>query len=97
MRLNSQTFYISGSAGEAALTQGESLLLIAFCRAAGQTLERWQMMQLVDTKDKGLVAANIEMRISSLRKKLSSCGAAADAIRTLRGFGYALSCKIEVI
>ena len=40
---------------------------------AGQKLERWQAMQLVDSKDKGLSPANLEMRISSLRKKLTQC------------------------
>lgn len=97
LQLNSQTLCLNGPQGETALTHGESQLLAAFCRAAGQKLERWQAMQLVDNKDKGLVAANLEMRISALRKKLSACGAPDDAIRTLRGFGYALVCQIEVI
>jgi DNA-binding response OmpR family regulator len=96
-QLNSQNWSLSGPRGQARLTQAEGLLLAAICRAAGQQLERWQAMQLVDTKDKGLVPANLEMRISALRKKLSACGAPDDAIRTLRGFGYALSCKIEVV
>lgn len=95
--LNSQFSSLAGPAGAVTLTMGESQLLAAFSRAAGQKLERWQAMQLIDTKDKGLVAANLEMRISSLRKKLGSCGAPNDAIRTLRGFGYALSCQIQVI
>jgi DNA-binding response OmpR family regulator len=95
--LNSQISSLTGPSGEVALSMGESQLLAAFSRAAGQKLERWQAMQLVDTKDKGLVTANLEMRISSLRKKLTSCGAPSDAIRTLRGFGYALSCQIQVI
>ncbi len=94
--LNSQTLSLTGPLGEASLTHGEGLLLAAFCRAAGQKLERWQAMQLVDTKDKGLLPANLEMRISTLRKKLSHCGAPEDAILTLRGFGYALSCQIEL-
>ncbi len=94
--LNNQALSLSGPGGDASLTHGEGLLLAAFCRAAGQKLERWQAMQLVDTKEKGLVPANLEMRISSLRKKLSACGAPDDAIRTLRGFGYALICKIEI-
>lgn len=34
--------------------------------------------------------------ISALRKKLNACGAPEDAIRTLRGFGYAISCPIEL-
>lgn len=96
LALNSQLLRLSGPQGDVTLTHGESLLLAAFSRAAGQKLERWQVMQLVDTKDKGLVAANMEMRISSLRKKLSACGAPDDAIRTIRGFGYALSCPISV-
>lgn len=54
-------------------------------------------MQLIDSKDKGLVAANLEMRISSLRKKLSVCGANPDAMRTLRGFGYGLNCQIRIL
>ena len=94
--LNSQTLSLSGPEGEASLSHGEGILLAAFCRAAGQKLERWQAMQLVDTKDKGLLPANLEMRISTLRKKLSHCGAPEDAILTLRGFGYALSCQIEL-
>lgn len=94
--LNSQSSTLSGPEGEAALTRGESQLLVAFCRAAGHKLERWQAMQLVDSKDKGLSPANLEMRISSLRKKLSQCGASDNPILTLRGFGYALSCQLEV-
>jgi DNA-binding response OmpR family regulator len=79
------------------LTHGEGLLLSAFGRAAGHKLERWQAMQLVDTKDKGLVPANLEMRISALRKKLTACGAPDGAIRTLRGVGYALCCPNRVL
>jgi DNA-binding response OmpR family regulator len=94
--LHSQTLILSGPMGQAALSHGESLLLAALSRAAGQKLERWQAMQLVDAKDKGLLPANLEMRISALRKKLSQCGAPDNAIVTLRGFGYALSCQIEV-
>lgn len=95
--LHSQALMLSGPKGEAPLTQGEFLLLAAFCRAAGHKLERWQAMQLVDPLDKGLVPANMEMRISALRKKLKSCGAPDDAILTLRSFGYSLSCPVEVL
>jgi DNA-binding response OmpR family regulator len=95
--LNHQKSLLSGPQGEITLTHGEGLLLAAMCRAAGQKLERWQAMQLIDSKEKGLVAANLEMRISALRKKLTVCGASTDAIRTLRGFGYGLNCPIRVI
>lgn len=96
LELNSQTLSLAGPSGVVAVTHGESLLLAAFTRSAGQKLERWQAMQLVDPNDKGLVAANLEMRISSLRKKLVVCGAGPDAILTLRNFGYALSCTVRI-
>jgi DNA-binding response OmpR family regulator len=95
--LNNAKLLLSGPEAEISLTQGEGLLLAALCRAAGQKLERWQAMQLIDNKDKGLVTANLEMRISALRKKLSACGAGPDAIRTLRGFGYGLNCQIRIL
>lgn len=94
--LNSQSSSLSGPGGNSPLTRGESQLLVAFCRAAGHKLERWQAMQLVDSKEKGLTQASLEMRISALRKKLSHCSAVENAIVTLRGFGYALQCDIEV-
>lgn len=97
LELNSQALSLKGPKGVVTLSHGESTLLAAFSRAAGQKLERWQAMQLVDTKDKGLVPANLEMRISGLRKKLSACGAPEDAIRTIRGFGYALSCTVTLV
>lgn len=95
--LNCQTMSLCGPKGSASLTYGETLLLTGLIRAAGQKLERWQAMQLVDTKDKGLLPANLEMRISNLRRKLTACGAAYDAIRTLRGFGYGLQLQISIV
>lgn len=90
LELDLQTLCLKGPGGSVTVSHAESLLLAAFSRAAGQKLERWQAMQLIDAKDKGLVPANLEMRISALRKKLDACGAPDDAIRTIRGFGYAL-------
>lgn len=96
LRLDRQAQQLSGPQGTARLTHGECLVLAALARAAGQKLERWQVMQLVDPQDKGLQPANLEMRISALRKKLGACGAPEGTIRTLRGFGYALSSPIKV-
>ncbi len=49
--LNNAKLLLSGPEAEISLTQGEGLLLAALCRAAGQKLERWQAMQLIDNKD----------------------------------------------
>lgn len=97
LRLDTKGLMLRGPIDSAALTYSECLLLTAMARAAGYKLERWQAMQLLDAKDKGLSVANLEMRISALRKKLDACGAPLDAIRTIRGFGYALSCGIQVL
>ena len=96
LELNSLSLCLKGPRGSEGVTLGESLLLAGFIRAAGQKLERWQAMQLIDPTEKGLSSANLEMRITTLRRKLSACGAPEDAIRTLRGFGYALSCAIRL-
>lgn len=94
--LNSQALTLTGPLSSVTVTQAESMLLVAFMRSAGQKLERWQAMQLIDPNDKGLVAANLEMRISALRKKLRTCGASDGVIQTLRNFGYSLTCKIRI-
>lgn len=95
--LDVQALNLKGPMGSASLTYTESLLLTAMSRAAGQKLERWQAMQLIDAKDKGLGPANLEMRISSLRKKMESCGVPKDTIYAIRGFGYALSVRISIV
>lgn len=97
LELNSVSLCLNGPTGQVAVTYAESMLLASFIRAAGQKLERWQAMQLIDPTEKGLSVANLEMRITQLRRKLTSCGAPDDAIRTLRGFGYALSCAMRLI
>lgn len=97
LSIDGHTMQLTGPLGMVSLTRGETQVLVALVRAAGQKLERWQVMQLIDPQDKGLVPANAEMRISALRKKLNACGAPDGAIRTLRGFGYALTCPVTVI
>ena len=97
LALDTQALSLKGPLSTVAVTYAESLLLCAMSRAVGQKLERWQAMQLIDSKDKGLGPANLEMRISSLRKKISACGVPADAIHTIRGFGYALTCRVTIV
>ncbi len=97
LQLDPRNLNLIGPNQSVLLTHGESLLLAALIRAAGHKLERWQAMQLVDTKDKGLLPANLEMRISALRKKLHACGAPDQAIRSIRGFGYALVCDVRLV
>lgn len=96
-QLNNQTLTLKGPMGSVALTHSECTLLAALSRAAGQKLERWQALQLIDTNAKGLVPANLEMKINGLRKKLTACGATAMSIRTIRGYGYVLACSLKIV
>lgn len=95
--LHKSSLLLEGPGGKAGLSNIESLILAALSRAPGRLLERWQIMQLIDPDDKGLVQANSEVRISSLRKKLTACGAPQASIRSVRGIGYALNCSVQVI
>jgi DNA-binding response OmpR family regulator len=95
--LDVQGLVLRGPTGNILVSHTEATLLAALCRAPGQQLERWQAMQLIDVDDRGLVPANLEMRITSLRRKLEACGAGADTIRSIRGVGYALTCRLALI
>lgn len=88
--------YLIGPAGECALSKSETLLLAAFARAPQRQLEAWQAMRYVDPEDKGLSRANLEMRISALRRKAAQIGAPEPTIRAIRGFGYKLCFKLQV-
>jgi DNA-binding response OmpR family regulator len=94
--LDSLQMKISGVAGESHITQSEKLLLSAFARAQGQTLEHWQISQHL-SPGKDISKENLEVRIGRLRKKISACGFAPNTLRALRGHGYKLTCRIEVI
>jgi len=82
---------LHGEAGAVArLTHRETQLLVALARAPDRSLERWQVLQLIDTTEKGLSAASLEMLISALRKKLIQVGAPEACLRAIRGWGYKL-------
>lgn len=97
LTLHKSSLLLQGPGGKTGLSNIEAIILAALSRAPGRLLERWQIMQLIDPEDKGLVLANAEVRISSLRKKLTACGAPQASIRSVRGIGYALNCTVQVI
>lgn len=72
------------------LTAAESQLLSAFARAPGQTLERWQLAEIIASGEALPSSATIEMRIARLRKKLAAAGAQAPYINSVHKVGYTL-------
>lgn len=85
-----------GAQGCVELTSGESSLLTALVRAPGQTLERWQLAQVIGIGGEKPAAATIEMRITRLRKKLLAAGAQSPCIKALHKVGYTLCCEINL-
>lgn len=86
-----------GPSGQTELTGGEAELLSALVRAPGQTLERWQLSEIIagDGNEGGLpAAATLEMRVARLRKKLAEAGAGQPSIKALRKLGYQLCCSV---
>lgn len=81
---------IDGPGGSANLTPMETNLLASLIRAQGQALERWQLAELLGAGDALPSSANLDMRISRLRKKLAAAGAEPPCIRSVYGRGYTL-------
>lgn len=93
--LLSPKMMLQGPQAQAALTQAEVLLLGALARAPDQSLEHWQVAQHLGAD--GVVSKDSqEVRLGRLRKKLIACGAAAPAIKAIRGHGYKLLCDVEL-
>jgi DNA-binding response OmpR family regulator len=82
---------LKGPDGDAELTASDALILSALVRAPGQSLERWQIGELIGAgTSTSASAATLEMRITRLRKKLSAVGAPAPGIKALHKVGYTL-------
>lgn len=95
LTLNVSRMQLSGPDGNADLTSSDALILSALARAPGQTLERWQVAEIVASgKDTLPSAATLEMRITRLRKKLSMVGAPSPCIKALHKVGYTLCVSV---
>lgn len=91
MVLDLARMQLSGPSGKVELTASDTLILSALARAPGQSLERWQIAEIVGSaKGTSPSAATMEMRITRLRKKLSIVGAPAPCIKALHKVGYTL-------
>lgn len=86
---------LMGPDGTTALTASDALILSALIRAPGQSLERWQIGEIIGAgTSTSASAATMEMRITRLRKKLSAVGAPAPGIKALHKVGYTLCCPV---
>ncbi len=73
------------------LSPQEVTLLVALNRAAGNRLETWQLIQILDKHDAEAPKAAVEILITRLRKKLQQGGYSNLNIKSIRNWGYQLS------
>jgi DNA-binding response OmpR family regulator len=86
---------LRGPDGTVDMTASDVQILCALARAPGQSLERWQLAEIIGaSNDNAPSAASMEMRIARLRKKLTGVGAAQPSIKALHKIGYTLCCKV---
>jgi DNA-binding response OmpR family regulator len=86
-----------GPNGDLNVSISDVMILSAFVRAPGQSLERWQISEIVGTtQDPHPSASMIEMRIARVRKKLLMAGAVQPCIKAVHKVGYALCCPVTL-
>ncbi len=77
------------------LTTSDVQILCALARAPGQSLERWQLAEIIGaSNDNAPTPASMEMRIARLRKKLANAGAPQPSIKAMHKIGYTLCCAV---
>lgn len=95
MKLELVRRQLVGPKGTVDLTTSDMTILSALIRAPGHRLERWQIGELITEGKANLPQpATIEMRITRLRRKLTSAGAPSTSIKSLHSFGYQLTCSV---
>ncbi len=98
LRFHLGSSLLGGPQASIALTRSEVEILTALIRAPGQTLERWQLAEIIAGSNQEVLpsAATLEMRIARLRKKLAEAGAEPPTIKAVRKHGYSLCSPILI-
>lgn len=78
------------------LNASECGLLVAFIRAAQNTLENWQIAEILGMNSEHINKPAIELHILRLRKKLPSEEGSRSSIQAVRGRGYQLCVPIRL-
>lgn len=95
LMLNLSSLSLTGPDGTVGMTTSDVQILSALARAPGQSLERWQLAEIIGaSNDNEPSTASMEMRIARLRKKLATAGATQPSIKAIHKIGYALCCAV---
>lgn len=94
--LDRQRLVLSVGSHAVGLTLVEVKVLVAFSAAHNQTLETWQIIEVIAGVDLEINARAVEVRISRLRKKLTTL-LGGSPLPFIKGQGYRLACRIEIV
>lgn len=97
LRLDSQALLLSGPGGATSLNHADVMLLSALARAPGQRLQYWQLIGALGMEVDDTSKANLAVRMTRLRGKLSQAGLTGDVLRAMRGSGYQLCVPMQIL
>lgn len=79
------------------LSAEECRLLTVLAQAPKNQLEYWQLADyLALDLDSDTLKTTLEKRVSRLRRKLTQLNQPPTAVKALRGFGYQLTCTVQI-
>ncbi|WP_029511031.1 response regulator transcription factor [Marinobacterium stanieri] len=79
------------------LSPEDARLLVLLAQAPQARQEFWELAEHLELDlDSDTFRANLEKRISRLRRKLTQLGQPATVIKALRGYGYQLNCTVNI-
>ena len=86
-----------GPLGSIELNPVEVALLTALARAPGQRLAYWQLFEVMNPRGDAASLANLAVRMTRLRKKLSDVGVNGPTLQVLRHEGYQLCLPVKLV
>jgi DNA-binding response OmpR family regulator len=95
-KLDTVRLTLHGPEREVSLSQSEVRLLVGLSQARDQVLGHALAASHLRVGDDATSRANLNVRLSQLRKKMSLAGAEEPTIRAVRGHGYKLCLKLHL-
>jgi two-component system OmpR family response regulator len=87
---------LDSPAGKAVdLTSGEFDLLAALVKSAGRVLSRDELLEATRNREAGPFDRTIDVQVGRLRRKIEADPQRPELIKSVRGAGYVLTCKVE--
>ena len=90
LQLDLRALEMRGPRGDIPITKSEARLLSALATAPGQTLEYWQLLEMLGMDIDSAGKTALAVRIARLRSKICEVGFPNSSIKAVRASGYQL-------